>query len=375
MTAPDNVSICENATYTVNITNTESAPIYNISLNVTMPDGFWYNPNTTNITFPGGSSTEEPSIEGSNLSWNLSEIIGGWLNATNSTRVTFNLTAGCNAENGKRLKATVKYDGSKTSTGESSPIAVYEGYLKLTKLPNVIDASKGEIVEWNISISNTGLGAIRNVTINEALGDGLELVNITSPGEGLNWSYDMINASETKNVMVRARVIACENLENYVEGWWGCDGICQETYTKASVKIILKEPHLDYTVYPSIISVSYCGNATVSINFTNSGEGNASDIYLKIGNMPSEYNITNVTNAIYDPVNSTFEVGNLTNGTSKIVTFDFGMNYGACDTTGGTLSIEPTYEDDCGEVFAPPTKLLPYSIDPNTYPSLDVAKT
>jgi hypothetical protein len=44
------------------------------------------------------------------------------------------------------------------------------------------------------------------------------------------------------------------------------------------VKIILKEPHLDYEISPSIISVPYCGDATVSINFTNSGEGNASDI-------------------------------------------------------------------------------------------------
>jgi uncharacterized repeat protein (TIGR01451 family) len=411
VTAPDNVSICVNRTYTINITNTESEPIYNITLNVTMPDDFWYNVNTTTITFPGGASSEEPLTDGNNLSWNLSEIIGSnrhvvinefeqnppgtdagnewvelynptssdvniggwrlingdgdnytiptgttisskgfwthtfttqWLDQTNenvtlyndsaivdqtpttddttnndscwarypngydsdsdsdwvfqlstknetnggtlgdlnpgdSIELSFNLTAGCNAENGKRLKATVKYDG-KTSTGESDPITVYEGYLKLTKLPNVIEASKGEIVEWNISISNTGLGAIRNVTINESLGAGLELVNITSPNHGLNWSYDMINASETKSVTVRVRVIACENLENYVDGWWGCDGICQETYTKASVKIILKEPHLDYEISPSIISVPYCGNATVSINFTNSGEGNASDI-------------------------------------------------------------------------------------------------
>jgi hypothetical protein len=374
VTAHDNVSICENATYSVNITNTKSTPIYNITLNVTMPDGFWYNANTTNITFPGGTSSKEPSISGSNLSWNLSEIIGGGLNATNSTRVTFNLTTGCNAGNGKRLKAAVKYDG-KTSTEESNPITVCGGYLKLTKLPSIIEASKGELVEWNLSISNTGIGAIRNTTINELLGDGLELVSITSPNSDLNWSYAMINASETKNVMVRARVIACENLENCVEGRWGCGGVCQETYTKAGVKIILKEPHLDYAISPSIISTPYCGAATVSINITNFGEGSASDIDLQIGIHSSQYNITNVTNATYNSVNSTFEVGSLTNGRSKIVTFDFGMSYGACDVTGGTLSIEPRYEDDCGNVFAPPTKLLPYSIETNTYPSLDVAKT
>jgi len=84
-------------------------------------------------------------------------------------------------------------------------------------------------------------------------------------------------------------------------------------------------------------------NANTANIASNSGEGDASDIYLKIENLPSQYNITNVTNVTYGPMNSTFEVGNLTNGASKIITFDFGINHGACNATDNALLIGPIY--------------------------------
>jgi len=134
------------------------------------------------------------------------------------------------------------------------------------------------------------------------------------------------------------------------------------TLASLSISIAVTEPD----------NISICENATHTVNITNtestpisnimlnimmpdgfwyttnttniasnSGEGDASDTYLKIGNMPSQYLITNVTNVTYYLADNTFGFGNLTNGASKIVTFDFDINHGACNATSATPSIEP----------------------------------
>jgi len=300
----------------------------------------------------------------------------GDLNPGETITINFNLTATCGAPSGQRVKADVSYDGE-SSHGESPSITINEGYIKLTKTPGVVEASKGDVVDWLITIENSGTGPAYSVRINDSLTTGLDLVEIDSPNGELNWSYDKIDAGESKTVNISARVISCDDIYNMVNGSWSCNKgiICQKTYTKASVKLILKASQLDYTLSPDPISVPYCGASNVNVSFTNTGEGNASNLRVKICEISSQYNITNVNGATYYVSNSTFMVGTVEHHSSTYFTFDFEMKYGACDASGGVLAFEPNYEDDCGNPWAPPTKIVSYSIAAGTVPSISVDKS
>lgn len=383
VTAPSAVNVCENGTYRVVIANSGPNNVSDVRLNVTMPADFSYDANTTVISFSNGTSAQEPAGNGQYLTWNLSAVLinagqSGTLNVSENITVTFNLSTNCGALSGQRLKANVAYDGG-SSTKDSRSIVVQEGHLNILKSPIVVEAHLGEVVNWTITIENTGTGPAYNVVLNDTLGAGLQLLSIDSPGNSTNWSYAKLEAGVIETVNVSARVIACAELENLVEGRWGCGNgtSCQvpEPYAKGSVKFIYREPRLDYVPTPDPISVPYCGNTTVNITFTNSGDGNATNVTLELIGMPAEYTITNVSGATYDPGNTTFFVGCVENNTLCSVLFDFGLPYGTCTALSGVMALRPTYEDECKNVWAPPTKLISYERDENTVPGISVSKS
>ncbi|MGC9515878.1 lamin tail domain-containing protein, partial [Methanocrinis sp.] len=73
--APTSVNICESNRFAAYINNTGTTPENDILLNVTIPSGFSYESGTTGITFPDGSSSEDPQIDGPYLEWNLTDIM------------------------------------------------------------------------------------------------------------------------------------------------------------------------------------------------------------------------------------------------------------------------------------------------------------
>jgi len=383
VTAPATVNVCENGTYQVVIANSGPNNVSDVRLNVTMPANFSYQANTTVINFPNGTSAQEPAGNGQYLTWNLSAVMvtagqSGTLNVSENITVTFNLTTNCGALSGQRLEAFVSYLGG-SSDKKSRSIVVQEGHLNILKQPIVVEAHLGEVVNWTITIENTGTGPAYNVVLNDTLGAGLELLSIDSPTNSTNWSYAKIDPGGIKTVNVSARVIACVELENLVEGRWGCGNgtSCQvpEPYAKGSVKFIYREPRLDYLITPDPISVPYCGNTTVNISFTNSGEGNATNVTLVLIGMPGDYNVTNVSGATYDPINASFFVACVENNSVCSVLFDFGLPFGTCSASSGVMALLPTYEDECKNVWAPPTKLISYSLNSTTVPGISVSKS
>jgi hypothetical protein len=71
--APEEVNICESNTYTVQI-GAEETPVSDIIVTVTMPEGFSYDEGSASITFPGGSSTQEPNVNGGRLVWDMTDL-------------------------------------------------------------------------------------------------------------------------------------------------------------------------------------------------------------------------------------------------------------------------------------------------------------
>lgn len=375
---PSETDICNPAKFVVYVNNTGSSASM-IAVNVTMPDGFSYNPGSTCITSPSGSSQQDPAIMGLHINWTNSS----WVLGNNQLlKIEFNLTAGCSAPSGKRLKVDVKYSGGSVSH-ESLSIIVNQGLLKVTKEPSVIEAGKWDIIAWVVRLENVGTGSAFNVLVNDTPSSGLELLSINSPGNGLNWSYERIDPGEIKTIDAIFRVIGCENLVNLVNVSWGCGEVCQKTYAKGSVKFIPREPDVLYSFNPSPIIVPYCNNTTVTVNLLNQGQGNATRLRLVLSDFDAPYTISKVSGAVYYENNHTFYIGNIPpggtipGGEEMAFSFDFGMIFGNCASVGssGAFNVQVYYYDDCGNEWYPPVSQVSYSMDPSTIPGISLSKS
>ena len=379
---PSEADICENTTFQV-YANSSGNMANNISLNVTMPGGFAYNPGSTHIAFPvGNHSLQEPAI-----------VFGHYLNWTNSSwalgngqslKIQFNLTAGCGAPSGKRLVVNGRSSNGPATTFNSFSILINSGVLKITKEPNVIEASKWDTVQWAVKVENLGTGPAFNVKVSDTNNSGLQLLSIDTPGGSMNWSYARIEPGETKIVNTSFRVIDCGNLDNLVNVSWGCGGNgCQKTYAKGSIKFVPREPDLNYAFHPDPIVVPYCNKTFVNVSLNNLGFGNATGIHMIFSEFNAPYTITNVSGAEYFENNHTFYLGTLyagakmLSGDKKSITFDFGMPRGQCNASeaSGIFNVNVHYFDDCGDEWTPPLSQMSYSMDADTIPRISVAKS
>jgi uncharacterized repeat protein (TIGR01451 family) len=375
--APSEAEVCNNSTVYVVWANVTASVANNIEIDVKIPVDFSYDANSGYYTIipPGTRTQKDPSESGQWLNWSGM----GNLAAGDKLKIEFNLTPLCDAPSGDLITAYAKYDGGSAGPKDSSTILVKKGLLTVTKEPNVIEASRGDIIYWYINVTNVGTGTAYNVTVNDTPDAGLVLLELCNcPENSLKWHYDRINVSETKWAKARFRVVSCKDLINNASVQWGCEGqVCQETYAKGSVKFVPKEPDLIFEITPNPIEVPYCNNTTVEVNIKNNGLGNATDLQMEFQSPSLLYQITNVTNATYIPANSTFLVGDVRNNSQKKFSFDLKWAFQDCDPAGksGVFTIYPFYLDDCDEEWFPPASLLRYSMTPGTRPSLSASKT
>jgi len=378
---PAEVDICNSGTFIVYANNTGSAAS-KIAINVTMPDGFTYNPGSVHITFPvNNQSTQAPVIFQKYLNWTNSS----WVLGNNQfLKIQFNLTAGCGTPSGKRLVVDGNSNSGPVATFYSASLFVNQGLLKITKEPNVIEASKWDTIKWTVKIENLGTGPAFNVKVNDTNSSGLKLLSIDSPGGLLNWSYARIDPGEVKTVNTSFMVNACSNLVNLVNVSWGCGGNnCQETYAKGSVKFIYLVPDVDFTFNPNPFVVPYCNNTSVSVTVKNTGANNATKYQMQFADFSAPYSITNVSGAQYSEIDHTFSLGTINStrvnpsGGSKTFTFDFGMPFGKCDASGasGVFNVYSSYFGDCGSRWYPPAVQMAYSMDASTIPGISVSKS
>ena len=378
---PSEVNICDPGKFIVYANNTGSTAS-NLAINVTLPAGFTYDPGSVHIFFPvSNQSTQEPVIFQQFLNWtNTSWVLGN----NQFLKIEFKLTAGCGAPSGRRLSVRADYRGGVPTPYSSLAVVVNQGLLKVTKEPNVIEASKWDTVKWTVKIENLGSGPAFNVLVNDTNATGLKLLSIDSPGGLRNWSYARIDPGEVKTVNTTFRVIACSNLVNMVNVSWGC-GVndCQKTYAKGSVKFIPSEPDLNYIFNPNPIVVPYCNKTFVNVSLKNTGTGNATGLHMIFSEFNAPYTITNVSGAQYFENNHTFYLGNLlaggkiSSGYAKSITFDLGMPFEQCNASGasGVFNCDVHYFDDCEDEWFPPVSQISYSMDASTIPRISVAKS
>lgn len=375
ISVPDAINMCEDSSYAIQINNIGEDPETDILLSVTIPNGYEYLNNNTKIDYPGGSSEDDPDVDGQEMLWNLTQIMGNDFNASESINVSFNLTTLCEALGGGRIQFNLTWANGSSSIASES-IDVNFPIMKLEKTPTVINAHRFDNVTYYVSVENTGTGPMYNVLVNDSPSAGLNFAYSTSGG--LNWSYDKLEPGEKRTENLSFIVNSCTNLVNDVDATWGCNSTpCESPHAKGSILFVSKDPNLEYSISPDPITVPYCGNRTINVSLSNLGPdvSYVMDLVMEFSGMPDDYIISNVSGATYSPANTSFMAGNLVPGQSKHFTFDMGLPKGSCSPSSGIISIFPHYNDACGRPWTPPTGLISYAMDSSNKPTLSVSKS
>lgn len=154
--------------------------------------------------------------------------------AGESLDLQFNLSAGCNSPEKASLSSRVATSGGSV-TADSSEIIINRANLSLSIAADKYDVKKGEEIIWTVRVNNNGTGIASDVLVNANLGNGLELIEINSPNNGLQWSYASMEPGAVNEIKLRAKVVSpYEYYSCLVEAKWGC-GPCQEISQSSQV--------------------------------------------------------------------------------------------------------------------------------------------
>ncbi|MDD4651588.1 MAG: SdrD B-like domain-containing protein, partial [Methanothrix sp.] len=104
-----------------------------------------------------------------------------------------------------------------------------------------------------------------------------------------------------------------------------------------------------------------------------------------MGNLPSQFQVSSLPGSTIspdpdhptDPSKFLITIGDVASGATGDAQFKLMMKSdgSACDATGGVLTMEPDYTDDCGNPWAPPLGLISFSVDSSKKPTLTLTKT
>ncbi|MCS7061955.1 MAG: hypothetical protein RMN25_12440, partial [Anaerolineae bacterium] len=338
VTLPAQINNCDVVTVTIVAAN-DAVTTTNVIVTSTMPTGF----TPASQTFVVGTVAPNAVIT-----------------------LTAVYTASCSAVSGQH-QLTLSQDGYPLITRLTNFI-VNPGALTVRKEPAVISAKVGDIVTWTVYVENTGYGVISNVRVTDTLNSGLQYVSgITSV------TYISIPVGETRSFQVSARVVSCADLDNDVVATWGCN-LCQVNSAQASVDLIVNNPELVFT--PPSIVVPYCAaSTTISMPIRNVGDGAANFVRINVNLAP--LSVTNVSSgALYvtSPVPGFVLSNPIPAGGVYTLTFDVSFANACGVSGGGSLVYEPTYYDQCGNLFSIPARFGQWSRGPGGA-SLSVSKS
>ncbi len=352
-------------------------------------------PGSGRVTVPGlGTYNADPVLE----QWAIDAIVGGpyELPPAETLTVQFSLATSCLAVSGTDL-VRIEYvecsqPGVPLAVTDSVSIEILPGAMTLRKTPASPAAGIGDLVTWTLAVNSTGLGSIKNVVVTDTLGAGLDFVSAAPAGQIMGqtivWSSREIpsladiDPDDSVTITLVARVVACADLDNRLDGRFGCSDVvvCGDTETQlgdcgcapvSSVQFIQRLPFLEFSA--PAISIPYCATTTtVTIPIENSGDGTAHDALLCPSSLGSLI-VSNVQGgASY--VGGCFQLPDIHGGTTFNLTFDVTFSDDWCAARpSGTPLYTLEYVNDCGVVHRAQPRFG--SIGASAAPGLSLSKT
>jgi uncharacterized repeat protein (TIGR01451 family) len=375
LSGPSQMGRCEDAVFAITFASSTVQTASQIIVTNTRPDGFVYVGGSASVTLHDGTILSlDPTQAGLDLIWDLDGLLGGAyeLPPGETIGIDFTLATSCSTASGNN-EVQVEYlsDGTAGIRTDALSTEILPGAVLIYKEPGVVEARVGDVVEWTLTLENTGFGPIYNIVVTDLLGSGLTYHSSTPTGSNVGqttvWEISEIQAGDTVGLVLRAEVTACSGLDNRADVRFGCDdgSICFDTEIEggtatASILLILENPFLDWT--PPSIEIPYCSSdgVEVIIPITNEGEGPARNVRLCVDCDPLVVSDV-VLGATYVDGCFVLDAPLLAGETFNL---QFRVTYPGDWCAGvpsGTVLCETIYESDCGVEFRPPANFGSFS--------------
>jgi len=354
---------------------------YDIKPSVLFPTGsaFVYVPNTASIATTGTGCTTPPT--------SIKATQTGTLLSFTFTPLGYDLYAQC--------KMTLKYDIKVNNTGVSGTsqisnqwqyaatqggalnatvgdpfnVLVQAGAVVLAKTPASQAGTLNVTANWSVGITNTGLGALFDVSVDEYAinpSTSLALTAITSTaptGSTLTTTPSLVAPkgiinylapSVTFSSTVNATVTSCKNIDNTV---YSTDRTGQ-TNTSATAHIVLtqKLPNISVTVNP--YTLAYNAVTPMSVTIKNTGTGVATGFTLQTNLVAQGITVSAVgAGWTYNATTGVFTYGAGTVAAGANVTLNFSVAAtNMCIVTGAAnISWTATYSNECAAAYNTPS--------------------
>ena len=384
-------------TFSVTYTNSGDATAYDLALSVALPTGFSYVSGTATVsTSPSTPGlTVSASQVGTQLTFTLTLAGAAYdLPAGSSITINYGLTTATTVASGT-YQPTYSSNYSLTNGGSlvgatttQQNILVKAGDTTVNVTPKQQTRAVGDTASFTVTVTNTGLGGIFNVTIDESsiypLGNNLQFASLTktapalaatSSNGGSVLTLPYLAPGDSFIATVTASVLSCGSILNNVTSVH----LANQTPVSdsAPVQLDLKQPLVAYTT--PTVALDYNTPVTVTIPVNNTGLGAAYNFKLQstvntlpvtVSNIASGWTYSSSTGLFTYTANS----GTITNGGSATLAFDIAPA-NVCSASGaGTINYIANYANGCGDAYTIPQQSQAVSAATNT-PSISLGQT
>ena len=244
----ENPNFGDNVTYTVKVTNDGIGDANNVVVKDILGEGLTFVDATGNYSFDEATRTVTWIVDlakGESRTFYVNAIVSGYGNVTNSL-VVGNKTAGVNV-----------------TVPEIIP----------DKTANISNPNFGDNVNYTVTVTNDGIGDVKDVVVRDVLGEGLTFVDATGnysfdeATRTVTWIVDLAKG-ESKVFSVIATVVGYGNVTNSLV-------VGNKT---TGVNVTVPEINPDKTVDNEI--PNFGDNVTYTVTVTNDGIGDANNVVI-----------------------------------------------------------------------------------------------
>lgn len=379
-------------TFSVTFTNSGDTAAFDFAPRIILPTNF-----TRVGTLSVSASSGSPAISGTPGTTGTIDVnLGGYdLPAGATLTLTFGAKTSTSIASGtyqfNYTRAFAATDGGALgayATNAQQNVLVQAGDTTINITPKQQTKAVGENATFTVTVTNTGLGGLFDVTINESAiyptGNNLQFVSLTKTapalsatssngGSILTLPYLAPGATYTADVV--ATVLSCGTIVNNVTSVHRANSTAVSD--SGPVQLDLRQPLVAFT--PPAVSLDYNTSVPVTIPVQNTGLGSArvfrlqstlNSLPLTVSNLGAGWSYDSATGLFTYTANS----GVIANGASVNLTFNL-LATDPCTASGaGTATYTALYENGCGDAYTIPIQSQNISA-PSNAPTLALAKT
>ena len=258
-TAPETMGLLKEGEFTVTVVNNGDNTATGVTLTDQLPDGLAF----------VSSAPRETQVAGATVTWNLGDMAPG---AAATVSLTLQGT-----EAGAQINRAIAVSAEGFTSQDDTMTYIVPGSLSLTKSgPESVNL--GENITYEITVANTGDGALRRVAITDTLPEGVTLT-ATEPGADFRnsavarWSIALLDAGERRTFRVSMTADRAGTALNAVKAD-SAEGASAEA--QAATRVLDSNVTVSKLVDREAVLVG--DEATFTITVANEGDGAAADL-------------------------------------------------------------------------------------------------